>query len=66
MKKHEKLAAGGAKPPLSLSMCMDCFPHPSGWQHVPIASVWPLGIVELYDVSHQSPRVFKIMRTFIL
>lgn len=46
---HEKhcggsLAAGGAKPPLSLSMYIEQLPHPSGWQHVPIASVWPLGI----------------------
>ena len=68
---HEKhcggsLAAGGAKPPLSFSMCMERLPHPFRWQHVPIASVWPLGIVELNDVSHQSPRFFKVMGTFHL
>ena len=60
---HEKhcggsLAAGGAKPPLSLSMYIEQLPHLFRWQHVPIVSVWPLGIVELYDVSHQSPRFF--------
>ena len=68
MKNHcgGSLAAGGAKPPLSLSMCMERLSHPPRWQHVPIASVRPFGIVELYDVSHQSPRFFKVMGTFHL
>ena len=68
MKNHcgGSLAAGGAKPPLSLSMCMERLSHPPRWQHVPIASVRPFGIVELYDVSHQSSCFFKVMRTFHL
>lgn len=56
---HEKhcggsLAAGGAKPPLSFSMYMKQLPHSPRWQHAHIAYVWPFGVVELYDVSHQS------------
>ena len=47
-------------------MCMEHLPHPSRWQHVLIASVRPFGIVELNDVSHQSPRFFKVMGTFHL
>lgn len=66
---HEKhcggsLAAGGVKPPLSLLMYIERLPHPFGRQHVRIAFVWYPGIVELNDVSHQSPPFFKVMGAF--
>ena len=68
---HEKhcggsLAAGGAKPPLSLSMYIERLPHPFWRQHIPIASMRSFVIVEVYDGSYQSSCFFKIMRTFHL
>lgn len=68
---HEKhcggsLAAGGAKPPLSLSTCMERLPHVPRWQHAHITSVWSFSVAELYDACHQSPCVFMVMGTFHL
>ena len=43
---------------------MERLPHPSGWQHVPIAPMRPFGVVELYDGGHQSPCFLQVMGTF--
>ena len=68
---HEKhcggsLAAGGAKPPMSISLRIQSLSQPAWWQHASIVSMWPFRIVELYNIGHQSSSLFKVMRTFHL
>ena len=64
MKNHcgGSLAAGGAKPPMSVSdlgQGVSQFP----WRpHVPVTPVRPFGIVELDDVCDPFSRLLKVMR----